>query len=153
MSDSLTDPEKSISDALALVLAQLSRDQLRFVVAMQEYPTKGEAAAAIGIKPDTVYHWPKVVDEALLLLRRDVAEAARAMNRRALLKAMAVKVAGLDSDDETVRQRTATELIEWQLGKATQPTDVTSNGQAVLPPVREMVVYVQKVADGAMDGE
>src|SRR5690242_19292984 len=119
-------PEKSISEQLAAILRQLNRNQLRFIVAMQECATKTEGAAAIGLKADTVLHWPKIVDDALLLIRQDIAETARAMNRRALLKAMAVKVAGLDSDDEGVRQRTATELIEWQLGKALQKVAQTS---------------------------
>lgn len=118
-----TNPEKSISERLDALLPQLTRNQLRFLVAMQECATKTEAAAAIGLKADTVLHWPKVVDDALALVAQDVAATARAMNRRALLKAMAVKVAGLDSDDPMIRQRTATELIEWQLGKATQPNE------------------------------
>jgi len=38
---------------------------------------------------------------------------------------MAIKLAGLDNRDERVRQAVATEIIEWELGKATQRQEHT----------------------------
>jgi len=113
--------EKSISERLSEVLPQLTKDQLRFVVALQEYPTKKEAAEAIGLKPDTAYRWNGIVEEAAGLMALESVESARIMNRKAVPKAMAVKIAALDSDNEVIRQKAATELIEWMTGKASQP--------------------------------
>lgn len=127
------DPEKSISDELAAVLAQLSTDQIRFVVSRQEFGTDKEAAQAVGLKPDTVYHWPGMVREAVRLMAADGIAVAIELRRRNLPKAMMAKVAGLECDDERIRQGVATEIIEWELGKATQrqETDITTGGQAV----------------------
>jgi hypothetical protein len=118
-------PEKSISDELDAALAQLSTDQIRFVVARQDCATDKEAARAIGIKPDTVYHWPEIVKDAVRLMAGDGLTTALHLRRRALAKAMGVKVHGLDSGDERLRQAVATELIEWEMGKATQKQEVT----------------------------
>ena len=118
-------PQKSIfSDELGKILAGLSVDQVRYVVARMDYPTKGEAAKAIGLKPDTIYRWPDEVERAVELMALDAVESAKSIRRRNLIKAMAVKVKGLDSDDEAIRQKAATELIEWELGKAGQPISV-----------------------------
>jgi len=95
---------------------------------MQEYKSKKDAAEALGLNVDTVYHWPKTVDEAMRLTELDAVATARALRRQSLVKAVMVKRAGLDSDDERVRQAAATEIIEGELGKASQPVtaDVTA---------------------------
>lgn len=125
-------PEKSISERLNDALSQLSPDQLRFVALMQEYKSKKDAADALRLNPDTVYHWPKVVDEALKLTELDAVEAARTLRRQSLFKAMMVKRAGLDSDDERIRQGAATEIIEGELGKAEQTVKGDVAGVLVL---------------------
>jgi len=102
---------------------------IRFVVARHEYPTDKEAAEAIGINPNTVYQWKsrynKPIDEAIRLMALDGIVIARELRRRNLAKAMAVKVAGLDIEDDGLRQRIATEIIEWEMGKATQRQEVS----------------------------
>lgn len=105
---------------LTEILKHLTKDQLRFIVALQEYPTKDAAAKAIGVKPATVYDWPPEVDEAARLLALDTLESARELRRRNLVKAMGVKAAGLDSKSEAIRQKAASEIIEWELGQAEQ---------------------------------
>lgn len=124
MTDEQKSAPKSISEQLSEVLATLSKDQIRFVVALMDHPSKKEAAESIDIKPDTAYRWNGEIDKAAQLMALDRAEAAKAIRRNAIVKAMAVKLAGLDSDDESIRQKVATELIEWELGKALQRTDV-----------------------------
>ena len=64
-------------------------------------------------------------------------EMARAIARKYLTKAMMVKVKALDSDDEGTRQRAATELIEWQLGKAAQTNLNENSGEVVVRVVRD----------------
>jgi hypothetical protein len=141
MTEPQNNPQKSISDELTQILSALTVDQVRYVVARMDYPTKGEAAAAIGLKRDTVYRWPDEVERAVELMAADALESARAIRRRNVIKAMAVKVKGLDSSDEKIRQSAATELIEWELGKAAQPI-TGKDGGAV-----EYVVRIEHDAD------
>lgn len=103
------------------ILAQLTKDQLRVVVALQEHKSKEAAAKAVGIPVKTVYNWGDVIDEAARLVALDAVNATLEIRRGNLAKAMMVKAAGLDSKNEVVRQRTATEIIEWENGKAEQP--------------------------------
>ena len=123
----LTDAENCTSEAESLdaVLARLSLDQIRFVVARQECATAREAAKLVGLSESTVYRWGGDVEKALRLMAHDGIATALHLRRRALAKAMAVKVALLDSPDERVRGGTATEFIEWELGRATERTEVT----------------------------
>jgi hypothetical protein len=51
------------------------------------------------------------------------------LRRRALAEAMAVKTSGLRSEDEAVRQRTATEIIEWEMGRAAQKNENKNSGE------------------------
>ena len=106
------------------VFNQLSKDQLRFVVAMQECTSKKEAAEKIKLNPNSVYNWPGVVDEAIKLMALDITESARVMRKKALAKAIAVQTALLESDDEKVRLSASKEIIDAELGKAVQPIDV-----------------------------
>ena len=119
--------ETGNSGNISEIFSQLTKDQLRFVVAMQECGSKKEAAKNIKVPVKTVYNWPPIVDEAVKLLALDVAEAARQMRKSALAKAVAVKIAGLDSADERVRQAAATEIIEAELGKARQSIELDGN--------------------------
>lgn len=130
--ENLSNPEKSISDELERVLESLTLDQVRFVVARQEFSTDKEAAESIGMKPDTVYRWPDAVKDAVRIMALDGLVTARHIRRRSLAKAMLVKVKGLDSDDDNLRQRVATEIIEWEMGKAKQTTEVTGEDGGAL---------------------
>lgn len=141
-------PQKSTSERLAELLPKLSRDQLRFVVAYLEYPTKREAAEAIGLEPNTVYKWNGIVQEAADLMALEAVEAAAAIRRRTLIKAIMVKTAGLDSADEATRQRVATEIIEWEMGKAANKTELTGAGGG---PMR--VEQIEIVKDYGRDDE
>lgn len=109
--------EKSISERISTIWPKLNRNQRRFVVAMQECATKKEGAELIGLEPDTVYRWPSIVDDALKALSADVETAVLDIIHSAAAKAAMVKTAGLDSDDEKLRQAVATEIIERAIGK------------------------------------
>ena len=112
--------EKSISERISTIWPKLNRNQRRFVVAMQECATKKEGAELIGIEPDTVYRWPHLVDDALKALSDDIETAVLDIIHSAAAKAAMVKTAGLDSDDERLRQAVATEIIERVIGKVVQ---------------------------------
>ena len=108
-------PEKSISEQFAAIWATLGHNQRRFVIAMLECSTKKEAAESIGIKPDTAYHWNGQVDEATALARQDIQSAAVGILGAASTKAAAIKTAGLDSDNERLRQDAASEILDRNL--------------------------------------
>ena len=131
--------ENQEKSRLQTILTQLTKDQLRFVVALQEHKSKDAAARALKLKPDTVYHWnAELLDEASRLMAIETVGYALEIRRQALAKAMMVKAAGLDSRNEGVRQKTATEIIEWGLGKAAQSLDVTSGGKTWADIVKEL---------------
>lgn len=114
---------KSISEALQGILGQLSFDQIRFVVARQECATDREAARAIGIQPNTVAKWRHrgtPIALALEHMAMDSLTVATEIRRQALTKAMMVKIKGLDHKSAQIAQKAATEIIEWEMGRAVQ---------------------------------
>ena len=116
------------SDELERTLADLTLDQVRFVLSRQECSTDKEAAERVGVKPATVKRWKydgAPIDDAVRLMIEDGLVTARHLRRRSLAKAMAIKIAGLDERDPKLRQAIATEIIEWEMGKATQRQEVT----------------------------
>lgn len=121
----MSEKETSNSKRIEEILSELIPDQLRFVVARLHAHTDKEAAKEIGISPSTAYGWPNksIIDEAILLINAEPIDAAREIRKKNLVKAMMVKAKGLDSKDERLAQATATEIIEWELGKAKQAID------------------------------
>jgi hypothetical protein len=121
------------SDDLEELIKNLTVDQVRYVVARQGCSTDKEAAEKIGVTPQVVKRWKMdgvPIDTAVREMVHDGLVVARTMRRRNLAKAMMVKAAGLDSKSERVRQATATEILEGELGRATQPTDNTTTIEA-----------------------
>ena len=129
--------ETRISDDLSGLLDKLTVNQIRYCVARQTTTELGAAALECGLQPSTVYNWPPEVEEAVRLIARDSVATALHLRRRCLVEAVAVKVAGLRSEDERVRQAVASELINWELGLPVQRSDVRASGGVVftvLPP-------------------
>lgn len=126
----------AIEGELDAILAQLSYDQIRFLIARAESASDTEACRAVHIPRGTMTHWPaeqrELLKQALLLMAQDGIVTALHIRRRNLAKAMAVKVAGLDSADEKIRQSVSTEVIEWEMGKATQKNVNEDTGERVI---------------------
>jgi len=118
----INETQQEKSTILADPFALLTDSQWRFVTAMLDNPSfsKADAARDVGLKPNTVYAWPDHVDAALLLAREDMHRAALSVRKQALLKAMQVKLDLLESKDAKLRDKVATDIIEWELGKAIQ---------------------------------
>lgn len=113
---------------LETILKSLSLDQLRYVSVRPYVQFDKEAADEIGVRPETVSRWKNKsdVERAVRLMALDGVATAREMRRRALTKAMRVKIDGLEEkDDKRLKQSVATEIIEWEMGKATQPTSIS----------------------------
>ena len=121
-------PEVSISDELSALLDKLTVNQIRYCVARQTTIDKGAAAVECGLQADTVYRWGPEVEQAVRLVARDGVTTALHMQQRAVARAMAVKLAGLRSENEAIRQQCASEVLDRSLGKAVQRTDVRGSG-------------------------
>lgn len=117
--------EKSSSERLSAIWSKLNRNQKRYVIACVEFPLKKDAAIAIGIEPQTAYAWPSYVNEAVQLVVDETIEGARGILKHSVAKAAMIKAAGLDSDDEKLRQSVASEIIDRLLGKPSQPMEHT----------------------------
>jgi hypothetical protein len=126
----------NLSADLEAILAQLPIDRIRFLIARNECDTNKEAALAVGMTESAVKSWPKehkdLIEQARALMAMDGLVTALHLRRRKLASAMAVKVGGLDSKDEKVRQGVATEIIEWEMGKAEQTVKGDVAGVLVL---------------------
>lgn len=135
----------SISDELDAALSRLSAEQIRYVIARRESRSVTDACAAIGMRRQGFYEWPEeerlLIDDAVRLMERDGVVTAQHLRRRALAEAMAVKVAGLRSKEERTRQAVATEIIEWELGKATQRNENAASGEVVIRVKRDSDRY------------
>jgi len=129
--------ESQLTEELTAIAEQLTVDQMRFVQARQEHNTDKAAAESLEISPDTIKSWKRKgypIDRACELMAQDGLIFAASVRRKNLLKAMLVKVAGLDSDDERLRQAVSTEIVEWEMGKATQTQrhEGTGEGGAIV---------------------
>lgn len=127
-----TDPHSDCtSNDLSAVLEQLTAEQIRYAIARRQCRTIVEACAAIALPRSAYYSWSDeeraLIDEAVRLMEHDGVVTALHLRRRALAEAMAVKTAGLRSNDEKLRQSVSTELIEWELGKAKQSVDTNAH--------------------------
>jgi hypothetical protein len=83
---------------LEAILNTLSLDQLKYVAVRPYVQFNREAAEQIGIRQEEVSRWKNRadVDRAVKLMAMDGVILAKTMRRRALAKAMQVKIEGLD---------------------------------------------------------
>lgn len=124
----MENPQKSTQQPNTDPFALLNDNQWRYVTARIENPSfnKKDAALHVQLEPNTVYKWDDFVEEAVQIARQDIHTATLARRKQLALKALLVKASGLDSEDESIRQKTATEILEWELGKASQRTEVAN---------------------------
>ena len=119
------------SSELESICHRLTVDQLRFVTARFNHSTDKDAALEVGISPDTVTYWKRSgvpIDEAVKLLAFDGVIMAREILRRSVAEAAAIKRAGLQSDDEKIRQSASSEILDRELGKPTQRQELEISG-------------------------
>ena len=140
---------------LERLLAQLTVEQIRFVVARQEHNTDKAAAKAAGVPAGSIKNWKHrgvPLDAAVKLMAMDGVVAALHIRRKGLAKAMAIKYEGLESKDKRLQQSVATEFVEWELGKAMQRQEVTGASGKDLLPVDELLAALKK-ADQLLSDE
>ena len=135
--------ENKTNHEFSQVWARLTESQRRFAVAMLDHKTKKDAAEFIGLSRNTVYAWGSDVDEAIEMMRLDAAAAAVDMLAGAVVKATMIKLAGLDSDDERLRQSVASEIQDRIMGKPKQSIENTGKDGG---PIR-----IESVKIGGLD--
>lgn len=112
-------------------IATLTITQLNFLNARLWHTSDKAAAVQINIKPSTVYSWPKKEKEALRWLIQhytsNAIQTAQEILTRSLVRAVLVKIAGLDHMDEATRQHAATEIMDRVIGKPRYAFDITTN--------------------------
>ena len=138
---------KSISEKFPSQWAALTRNQRRYVIAMLDSPTKKEAAEMIGVQPDTVYHWNSDVDDLIAIIEADRQAAALVILSNQAPMAAMVKVAGLESGNESVRQGASTEILDRVLGKPMQRQEITGKGGEQLIPFTQIISSLQQAND------
>lgn len=119
-------------DRLAEILPQLNTNQLRYLAIRHDYSSDVEAAKLLEIRVETIYDWSPIVKEALGLMLHDGVMVASEILRRNSSKAAAIKAAGLDSDEERIRQDSASEILDRTIGKPTQRQELTGKDGAPL---------------------
>lgn len=131
---------KTKKERLSEIFDALSPDQIRYLTARLEYSKKNAAAEYVDIPVSRIYNWKenKIIDEAVGIIKSDAIGAAIAAFENRLFKAVAVKIAGLESGTETVRQSAATEVIDRMIGKAAQTT--THRGDPAHPIQHEVTL-------------
>lgn len=125
--------------------------QMRYVMARQQYPTKAEAARAIGVSPNTVYAWPDVVEETAKSLALERMAMVESILDKGALKAMFVLMDQLSSDDERVRLRAADQILNRAMGKPV-PMDRMPKEEPETGPEIDIVALVQKLQDARREG-
>jgi len=119
-------------DRLIELLSQMNTNQLRYLSIRGDCSSDKEAAEILDISPSAIYAWPNIVKEAMQLMALDGVLVASEILRRNTPKAAAVKAAGLDSDDERIRQGAASEILDRVVGKSSQHIDITSDAPLIV---------------------
>ena len=128
-------------DDLQTVLSQLEDQRLDYVRARSLVNSDAQGYKDAGIAKALFYRWPPEERERLnelaqQLKRATVARALMAL-QDAAEEAARVKIAGLKSRDERVKQAAATEILDRNIGKPSQGIDVTSGGEVIRVVLRD----------------
>lgn len=129
------------------ILKELTLEQVMYIAARLLTDTDEAAAGSLNISVSTVKGWMRKTDvghgnkrrlgmvrRALELVETDGMLLTLAMRRKALPKAMLVKVKGLDSEDERLRQSVSSEIIEWETGKAGSKVELGGGVELIWNP-------------------
>jgi hypothetical protein len=122
-------------DDLQTVLTNLEDNRLDYVRARSLVNSDAEGYRNAGIAKALFYRWPaeereKLNELAQQLKRATVARAIMVI-QEAAEEAARVKVAGLKSRDERLKQHAATEILDRNMGKPKQGIDLTSKDEKI----------------------
>jgi hypothetical protein len=116
-------------------IEQLGEAERDYVFARSEVSTDTAGYRNAGIGKTRFYSWPADVRENLnilaLELKTQTALKARLLLADATERAAEVKISGLDSRKEHIKQAVSTEILDRMIGKPKQMMDVTSGGKPI----------------------
>lgn len=122
-------------DDLRTILDNLEDKRLDYVIARARCHSDIDALRESGIGKSAFYQWPREerdhLNDIAQQVKRETATIALMKLTDAAVRAAEVKIAGLSSHNEHVKQDVATEILDRTIGKPTQKTDVTSNGESI----------------------
>jgi hypothetical protein len=132
------------------LISVFSYEQLIYVMEVIFVKSKEKAMENTGISASMVRKWGEKIDYAIRLLNYDRLISAQEIERGILLKAIQVKMQGLESKNEWIRQRTSTEVREWILGKPSVKKEVNFRGKLEIENVDNVLqeVYGKGVEEG-----
>lgn len=122
-------------DDLLAVLETLGDKDLAYVDARSKVFSTAEALRNSKINKAWYYDKPQAererLDEIALAFKREVILRANMVLDDAVVKAAEVKVKGLDSRDERVKQAASTEILDRRIGRPQNTVDVTTKGESL----------------------
>ena len=121
-----------IMNNLQIELNGLEDQRLAYVMARSKVNSDAQGHKEAGITHTTFYTWKKEERDHLnglaQKIKREIALRALMILQDATEEAARVKVGGLKSRDERVKQGVATEILDRGIGKVSDKLDVTSGG-------------------------
>lgn len=127
---------------LRAILDTLETAHLEYVIARSRTTTDAAAYGEIGVAKSTFYTWENRENLNALAdqLKRQRALKAMLLLEESAEHAAQVKVGGLDSADEKIKQGVATEILDRTIGKPIQRNDLTTGGEKL--PAAQVTVYI-----------
>lgn len=118
-------------------LDKLTDQRLDYVIARSRVNTDSQALREAGIGRSSFYSWTleerTALNELAQRVKREVALRAVMVLQDAAEDAAQVKVSGLKSRNEHVKQSASTEILDRVIGKAVNKTEITgANGGALV---------------------
>jgi hypothetical protein len=116
-------------------LRQLTPEQKRFVRWRPWFNSNTKAAKKARVPINTVNGWRKrgiPIDRAVELLGDDGVIMADEILQDAVVEAAEVKVAGLRSRDERIRQGASSEILDRKVGKPPQKVEHDADGEVTI---------------------
>jgi len=117
---------------LKTILDQLEDNRLDYVLARSKTKSDADGIRNSGVGKTTFYGWDKEerdkLNELAQKLKRETAIRALMLLQDAVEEAATVKIQGMKSRNEHIKQNAASEILDRQLGKPTQRTEHTGDG-------------------------
>jgi len=142
VSSRITEPD-SIRREISQLMDDMTDGEIRLASAQSEGATRTDGAKAIGKSINTVKKWDlSKVDRMVTLMVQHRIETALIQRERLLSRAVAVKAKGLEDPDPKIRQRVATEIIDWNLGRAGQTKSIQHSGTVKVEGLHKAMVKI-----------
>lgn len=122
-------------DQIKTLLEHLEDKKLSYVMARARTDNDTSAMREAGVSRGCFYSWPEEernnLNNIAQQVKRETATIALMKLQSAAVKAAEVKIAALDSRNDSIKQHAATEILDRTVGPSTQKVDITSGGETI----------------------